>query len=42
MTFVVNQEGRVYEKNLGPQTSAIADAMTEYDPDVTWKLVDLE
>ncbi|HRI04838.1 MAG TPA: DUF2950 domain-containing protein [Pyrinomonadaceae bacterium] len=42
MTFVVNQEGRVYEKNLGPQTSAIAGAMNVYNPDVTWKLVDLD
>ena len=30
MTFVVNQEGVVYEKNLGPRTSQIAAAMTEY------------
>ena len=39
MTFVVNQEGRVYEKNLGPRTSQIAAAMTEYNPDSTWGLV---
>jgi hypothetical protein len=39
MTFVVNQEGRVYEKNLGARTAEIAGAMTEYDPDSTWKLV---
>jgi hypothetical protein len=38
MTFVVNQEGRVYEKNLGPRTSQIAAAMTEYNPDSTWVL----
>lgn len=42
MTFIVNQEGRVYEKNLGPGTKAIAEAMTEYNPDVTWSLVDLD
>lgn len=41
MTFIVNQEGRVYEKNLGPGTKAIVEAMTEYNPDVTWSLVDL-
>lgn len=40
MTFIVNQQGRVYEKNLGPDTDALASAITEYDPDVTWKLVD--
>ncbi|MGH9729200.1 MAG: DUF2950 domain-containing protein [Candidatus Acidiferrales bacterium] len=40
MTFIVNQQGRVYEKNLGPNTDTIASAIAEYDPDVTWKLVD--
>ena len=39
MTFIVNQQGRVYEKNLGPQTAKLASAMTEYDPDATWHLV---
>ena len=39
MTFVVNQEGRVYEKNLGPRTTQIAAGMTEYNPDSTWSLV---
>ena len=38
MTFVVNQEGRVYEKNLGARTAEIAGAMTEYNPDSTWRL----
>ena len=42
MTFLINQEGRVYEKNLGPRTSTIAGAMTEYDPDGSWSLTDLE
>jgi len=39
MTFIVNQQGRVYEKNLGPKTAQIAAAITEYDPDTGWKLV---
>lgn len=39
MTFVINQQGRVYEKNLGPRTTQIAAAMTEYNPDSTWTLV---
>jgi hypothetical protein len=39
MTFVVNQEGRVYEKNLGARTAELAGAMAEYNPDSTWKLV---
>jgi Protein of unknown function (DUF2950) len=40
MTFIVNQQGRVYEKNLGANTAKIASAMTEYDPDLSWKRVD--
>lgn len=39
MTFIVNQQGRVYEKNLGPETAKLAAAMTEYNPDPSWKLV---
>lgn len=38
MTFIVNQQGRVYQKDLGEQTSKVASKMTEYDPDGTWKL----
>lgn len=40
MTFIVNQQGRVYQKNLGPDTSKTTSAITEYDPDQTWHLVD--
>jgi hypothetical protein len=40
MTFIVNQQGRVYEKNLGANTAKIAAAITEYDPDPTWKRVE--
>jgi hypothetical protein len=36
MTFVVNQSGVVYEKDLGPETTEIAKAMTRYDPDESW------
>ena len=36
MTFVVNQQGKVYQKNLGSKTAKIAKAMTPYDPDDTW------
>jgi hypothetical protein len=39
MTFVINQEGRVYEKNFGARTAEIAGAMTGYNPDPNWKLV---
>jgi hypothetical protein len=40
MTFVVNQLGSVYQKDLGPKTSELAKAMTRYDPDATWKKAD--
>jgi hypothetical protein len=36
MTFIVNQQGRVYQKDLGPQTAKTAGAMQSYDPDTTW------
>src|SRR5216684_2424664 len=39
MTFIINQQGRVYEKNLGPNTGKLAASMTEYNPDPSWKLV---
>lgn len=39
ITFIVNNQGRIYEKNLGPKTSQIAAAITEYDPDPSWKPV---
>jgi hypothetical protein len=38
MTFIVNQQGKVYEKCLGPKTATLAAAMTTYDPDPTWRL----
>ena len=37
MTFVVNQNGMVYEKDLGLKTEAVAKAMTLYNPDRTWR-----
>jgi hypothetical protein len=39
MTFVVNQQGKVYEKNLGPDTEKIVQKMKLYNPDKTWKSV---
>jgi len=38
MTFIVNQDGVVYEKDLGPQTSALAKAMTKFNPDKSWRV----
>jgi len=39
MTFVINQDGVAYEKDLGEKTAEIAKAMTEYNPDSTWHKV---
>ena len=36
MTFVVNQDGVAYEKDLGPQTATLAKTLTRYDPDRSW------
>jgi len=41
MTFLVNHEGTVFEKDLGPHTAEIAEQMTSFDPDDTWKKVTL-
>jgi hypothetical protein len=36
MTFMVDESGTIYEKDLGPDTTKLAQAMTAYDPDSTW------
>ena len=42
MTFIVNQDGKIYQRNLGAKTSRIAGAMKEYNPDSSWTLVEDE
>jgi hypothetical protein len=37
MTFIINQQCKVYEQNLGPKTAAKAGGMTTYDPGPDWK-----
>jgi hypothetical protein len=39
MTFIVEKSGTIYEKDLGPDTTKLAQAMTVYDPDSTWHKV---
>jgi hypothetical protein len=39
MTFLVNQDGVVFEKDLGPKTATSAQAIKLFDPDETWKRV---
>jgi len=42
MTFIVNQDGKVFQRNLGEKTFRIASAMKEYNPDSRWTLVEDE
>jgi hypothetical protein len=39
MTFIISQTGKIYQKDLGAKTTKLAAAMTEYNPDATWKQV---
>jgi hypothetical protein len=36
LTFLVNQEGFVYQNDLGPKTTELGQAMTQFDPDSSW------
>jgi hypothetical protein len=40
VSFIVNQDGVVYEKDLGSDTAKIAGSMTEYNPDSSWSPAD--
>jgi hypothetical protein len=40
MTFIVNHDDVVYQKDLGKETGKIAGAMTRFDPDKTWQKVE--
>jgi hypothetical protein len=39
MTFIVNQDGVVYEKDLGPNTAKVAPTIKRFDPGTGWKAV---
>lgn len=39
MTFIVNQDGKLYQRSLGEKSTRIAAGMTEYNPDSSWTLV---
>jgi hypothetical protein len=39
MTFIINQQGKVYQRNFGPKAAQLAAAITEYNPDKGWTLV---
>lgn len=36
MTFLVNANGIIYQKDLGEKTAEVASAMSQYNPDATW------
>ena len=36
MTFIVNRDGIVYQKDLGPKTESVAKSITRYNPDRSW------
>lgn len=40
MTFIVNQDGEVLQKDLGKKTDVFAKAMKKYDPDSSWREAD--
>jgi Protein of unknown function (DUF2950) len=40
MTFIVDKSGAIYQKDLGPNSTKLARAMTVYDPDSTWHKVE--
>ena len=40
MTFIVSQDGTIYQKDLGADTAKIAAEMAEYNPDKSWSRVD--
>jgi hypothetical protein len=39
MSFMINQDGQVYEKNLGPDTATQAARVKAFNPDATWRMV---
>jgi hypothetical protein len=40
MTFIVNQDGTVFQKDLGPKTTRLVHEITAFSPDDTWTKVD--
>jgi Protein of unknown function (DUF2950) len=38
-TFIVNQDGVVYQKDLGEDTASAVEAIETFDPDASWTVV---
>jgi Protein of unknown function (DUF2950) len=41
MTFIVNQDGLVFQNDLGPDTATVAAATKLFDPDLSWARIDV-
>jgi hypothetical protein len=41
MSFIVNQDGIVFQKDLGPYTATVAAAMKLFDPNLSWARIDI-
>jgi Protein of unknown function (DUF2950) len=41
MSFMVNQDGVVFQKDLGTETARVAPAIAQFDPDLSWTRVDV-
>ncbi len=39
MTFIVNQDGVVFQKDLGEDTATVVDTIQKFDPDATWTAI---
>jgi hypothetical protein len=40
MTFMINKDGIIVQKDLGPDTAKLASEMAVFNPDKTWQEVD--
>ncbi|MNH23794.1 hypothetical protein D3C79_837060 [compost metagenome] len=41
MSFMISHDGQVFEKDLGPHGDRLAKEMKRFDPDDSWKVVDV-
>jgi len=39
MSFLIDQDGMLFQKDLGPQTTQVAESLVSFDPDPSWSLV---
>jgi len=39
-TFLIGPEGKIFQKDLGPETTQVAQSMTSFDPDSSWSPIE--